>query len=73
MDVNTIHLHDGDGVVFNPHVLARKGANVCDAEQVSPVGYHGHGQVLSVVHEGGFGDWLGSGWVVLAHEARLQQ
>lgn len=73
MDVDTIHLHDGDGVVFNPDVLTRKSANVCDAEQISPVGHHGHGQVLGVVHEGGFGDWLGSRGVVLAHEARLQQ
>lgn len=63
LGVNAINFHDPHGVAFEPEVLSGKSANVDDTEHVSLSGLDWRSEVVCVIHEGGFRDWLSPRWV----------
>lgn len=68
LGVHAIDLDDGEVVALDPKVLARKGTNVDQPEQIRLAGLHGHGKMLRVIDQSGLGDGLSASWVALVHE-----
>ena len=53
---------------FYPEVLASESAYVGHAEEVRLSWFYRDGEILRVIHERGFWDRLGAGWILVAHE-----